>query len=73
MLYLRMLDKYGSRAPVEVRKKFYKELPPKKVLLLLPRDYNIHGSWLIVSVIYPEKSDLQLVSQPKIDEFFNSS
>lgn len=71
MLYLNTLEKYGPNAPLKVREKFYEELPKRKHLYFVLGTHNIHGTWLIISVVYPRKSDIEKLSQPSIEDFFS--
>lgn len=71
MLYLKMVEKHGSRAPFKVKEKFFGELPKKKHLYFILGTHNVHRTWLIVSVIYPTKDDLESLNQPSIVDFLN--
>jgi len=69
MLYLKTLEKYGSKAPIKVKEKFYKELSKKEYLYFVLGTHNIYNTWLVVSVVYPKKSDIEKLNQSTFLQF----
>ncbi|MDI9610068.1 MAG: hypothetical protein QFX36_01940 [Archaeoglobales archaeon] len=63
ILYIKMREKDPKSAPIKVRSKFYNEIPKKGHLYFILGTHNIHGSWLIISVVYPKQNDLDLLRQ----------
>ncbi len=70
MLYLNTLKRHGPEvAPFKVRERFYEDLPKKKHLYFVLGTHNLYNTWLIISVVYPRKSDIEKLRQPSIEEF----
>ena len=71
MLYLNSLERHKDReiAAEKVREKFLGDIPERKYVYFVVGTHNKYpNTWLIVSVLYPKKSDIPLIETPSLDE-----
>jgi hypothetical protein len=70
-LYRKLKDKHGVNTACEmVKNKFTREIYYEDNTYFIMGTHAIWNTWLIVSVIYPKKDDLNLLKTKTLDSFF---
>jgi len=74
MLYLNSLERHKDReiAAEKVREKFLGDIPERKYVYFVVGTHNKYpNTWLIVSVLYPKKSEISIIETPSLDELLS--
>jgi len=59
-----------EEAVYKVKRKFLDYIRSLKHVYFIMGTHNIYGTWLVISVIYPKKNDLDRLRQQRINAFF---
>lgn len=63
-------SKSDDATVMEVKDKFLSYMKGLKHIFFIMGTHNVYGTWLVISVIYPRKIDLESLKYKSIREFF---